>query len=94
MDEEITFRSAVKQKNNSRIFGNFCIIPYYFEKNWKNGVFGPIWEKPEILGSGCKLSQIDIKVSAKFPGQVFSVVQISAVFTKQKVFDEEGNELS
>ena len=80
MDEEITCRSAVKQKHNSRIFGNFCIIPY-LEKKWKNGVFGPISEKPEILESGCKRSQIDIKVSAEFPGQVFSVVQISAVFT-------------
>ena len=38
-------------------------------------------KKPKILESGCKLSQIDIKVSAKFPGQVFSVVQISAVST-------------
>ena len=50
-------------------------------KNEKNDLYGPISEKPEILESGYKLSQIDIKVSAKFPGQVFSVVQISAVFT-------------
>ena len=33
------------------------------------------------IGSGRKLSQLDIKVSAKSQGQVVSVVQISAVFT-------------
>ena len=67
-----------KLANKSRTYWNFCIISMKIGKKWD--IF-PNIRKPEIVGSTSKVSQVDMKVSAKWRGRVLKCRRYSSVFT-------------